>query len=55
MAHENQPQRIPLHVRYPDTPFRATTMARAALLIRVATGLDQWAERDRHTGQSRPD
>lgn len=30
-------------------------MARAALVIRVATGLDQWAERDQHTGQSKPE
>ncbi len=38
----------------PDIPHR-TGSASFALLIRVATGLDQWAERDRHTGQSKPE
>lgn len=41
MTHQ-LPQRIPLHIRYPNTPFRANTTASAALLIRVAAGLDQW-------------
>ncbi len=44
MAHENLPRRRP---STPETPHRSGS-ASFALLIRVATGLDQWAERDRH-------
>lgn len=41
------PQRIPLRRRHPDVPYRPTTLARAALVIRVAAGLDDWSDRDR--------
>lgn len=45
------PQRIPLHLRSPDVPYRPTTLARAALVIRVAAGLADWSDRDREIQQ----
>ena len=44
------PQRIPVAHRI---PHRATSEA-LALLIRVAAGLDEWAERDRTHAEAAP-
>ncbi|MGW5518363.1 hypothetical protein [Nocardia africana] len=46
---EQLPRREPGKSGFPRYP---TTLASAALLIRVAQGLDEWSERDRH--ESRP-
>ncbi len=49
----NLPHRTPGATHIPH-PIHQTAAPSAALLIRVAQGLDQWAERDRNTqGQSR--
>ncbi|AHH16653.1 hypothetical protein NONO_c18530 [Nocardia nova SH22a] len=44
MAHEDLPQRTPGRFGFPCYP---TTSPSVAFLIRVAEGLDEWAERDR--------
>lgn len=49
------PRRLPGATDIPEAPHFQTAAPSVALLIRVATGLDQWAERDRHTGPSKPD
>lgn len=52
--HRELPRRTPGATHIPH-PNHRTAAPSAALLIRVAQGLDQWAEHDRHTGQSRPE
>lgn len=51
MARENLPRRTP---GVPQIPHRSGSAA-FALLIRVATGLDEWAEFDRQTNRSLED
>ena len=47
------PQRTPGTTDIPDAPHFQTSTPSVALLIRVAEGLDQWAECGRHIGRSK--
>ena len=52
MASENLPHRLPGETGIPHYP---TTLPSAAFLIRVAEGLDRWAERDRNRNSGETD